>query len=391
MQLLSVSHDYWLVGASLAVALMAGFTGLSLTRGMSQLPPQRRKVNIVLAAISLGGGIWSMHFIAMLGLQLPIDFFYDPLITLISALIAVLVVGSALLLLHFWDRTNITVTASGVIVGVGILAMHYVGMSGIQLCLPLYSASGIAIAVVTSIALSIAAFWIAYGDRTRMNIIFGTLLFGIAVFAVHFVAMAGTSFALVDDNAGTSTSLIGNETLAFIVTIGSFIICGGFLLNGVTFLPASGSPLKDANESRTEFTQHEASGTEGSSTTEPGFEIISDSDKNLSHIPYEKNGKIYFIDYSDVAAIRAEGHYTLLYSSTEKLFCPWSMSEASRRLPSDIFIKTHRSYLINPAHVSEFERRKDNGICYFKSASSLEKIPVSRSRLPQVRKSLGLI
>lgn len=389
--MLSFSHDHWLIAASLAVALMAGFTGLSLTRGVSQLTPERRKLNIALAAISLGGGIWSMHFIAMLGLQLPIDFFYNPLTTLVSALIAILVVGSALLLLHFWARTAVTITASGALVGIGILAMHYLGMSGIQLCLPLYSAAGVAISIIVSIALSIAAFWIAYGQRTRMNIIFGTILFGLAVFAVHFVAMAGTSFTIVE-NPSATTSLISNETLAFIVTIGSFIICGAFLLNGVTFLPDRPQLEPEAKTLDTsptpaikmeELTQGLEASSKKHATDKP--EVSS------NQIPYEKNGKIYFIDYANVAAIRAEGHYTLLYSGAEKLFCPWSISDALKRLPANTFVKTHRSYLINPALVSEFERRKDNGICYFDSTPSLEKVPVSRTRLPAVRKSLGLI
>ena len=52
---------------------------------------------MVVAAVVLGG----MHFVAMLGLQLPILFYYDGLYTLISALIAILLVGAALLFLHF--------------------------------------------------------------------------------------------------------------------------------------------------------------------------------------------------------------------------------------------------------------------------------------------------
>ena len=118
---MDVAHNPWLVAASLAVALMAGFTGLSLTKNASELSVERRKANVVLSAIALGGGIWSMHFVAMLGMELPIDYYYDPLITLISALTAILLVGLALLLLHFKQRTNITITCAGGIVGVGIL------------------------------------------------------------------------------------------------------------------------------------------------------------------------------------------------------------------------------------------------------------------------------
>ena len=382
--MLDVAHNPWLVAASLAVALMAGFTGLSLTKNASGLSVERRKANVVLSAIALGGGIWSMHFVAMLGMELPIDYYYDPLITLISALTAILLVGLALLLLHFKQRTNITITCAGGIVGVGILAMHYIGMSGIQRCLPLYSITGIIISITSSIILSIAAIWLAYGARTHKNIILGTLFFGIAVFAVHFVAMSGTSFIEVQLEAAADR-LIDNDTLAFLVTIGVFILCGGFLLNGATFWDnkkqittmhgaapfVADVPLNDAR-----------------STNQSGLATSAQKAEGVKQMPYEKNGLTYFINCRDVAVIRAEGHYTILYSNNEKLFCSWSISEAIKRLSPGTFVRTHRSYLINPTHVSGFERKKDNGICYFENTPSIGKVPVSRSRLADVKSSL---
>ena len=53
-------------------------------------------------------------------------------------------------------------------------------------------------------------------------------------------------------------------------------------------------------------------------------------------------------------------------------------------------MRTHRSYLVNPAHVSGFERVKDSGVCYFAGAPALGKAPVSRARLPEVRQALGV-
>ena len=111
--MLEFSHNGWLVLASLAVSFMAAFTGLSLTQGASALGVAPRKLVVALSAVVLGGGIWSMHFVAMLGLELPILFYYDAVITLISALVAILMVGLALLILHFHPRTTVTITAAG--------------------------------------------------------------------------------------------------------------------------------------------------------------------------------------------------------------------------------------------------------------------------------------
>ena len=381
--MLDASHDYWLVAASLAVALMAGFTGLSLTRGASQLSVERRKFVVALSAISLGGGIWSMHFVAMLGLQLPVLFYYDPLVTLLSALVAVLVVGVALLILHFRKRETRTILLAGGIVGAGILAMHYIGMSGIQGSLTVYTPVGVGLSIVASIGLSAGAFWIAYGKRTHRNIILGTLGFGFSVFAVHFIAMAGTGFTAVPEFEARE-EMIGNQSLAFIVTLGSFVICGAFLLNSATFLPAQTAIEANAP------TAQQISSPQMQDVTPKPQESAASTNGAAQQVPYEKDSRTFFLSYDEIAAVRAEGHYTILYSRDDKLFCPWSISEAAKRLPPSQFVRAHRSYLVNPSFVSSFERKKDNGICYFEQCASLEKVPVSRSRLSDMRETLGL-
>lgn len=366
--MLEFSHHPALVMASLAVALMAGFSGLAVTRGASALPLGRRKAVVAISAIALGGGIWSMHFVAMLGLQLPILFYYDGLVTLISALIAILMVGFALLILHFRERTSASLTLAGAIVGAGIVAMHYVGMSGMELCRPVYSIGGVAVALVAALVLSIAAIWVAYGERTRGHILLGTLFFGLSVFAVHFIAMAGTGFVGLG-NGGAAGPVLSNEILAMGVTLTSFAICGAFLLSGVTFFPV---PVEAAAPLHAD--------------PEPDAPAAA----GRVSVPFEKEGRTQFLDAGSIAAVRAEGHYTVLYAGSDKLFCPWSISEAARRLAPAGLIRTHRSYLVNPVFVTEFQRTKDTGMCYFEAVGSLPKVPVSRSRLADVRQVLGV-
>ncbi|WP_171123674.1 MULTISPECIES: MHYT domain-containing protein [unclassified Ruegeria] len=363
--MLDYSHNAWLVAASLAVALMAGFTGLYLTHGASKLDDQRRKIVVALAAVVLGGGIWSMHFVAMLGLQLPILFYYDALITLISALVAILMVGLALLLLHFRPRSVQTIVGAGVIVGLGIVVMHYIGMAGMELCRPVYNAWDVAISTLASVGLSVVAIWVAYDNRTQRNILLGTACFGLAVFSMHFVATGLTDF-VASDSAGGAGPALNNQVLAMGVTVAVFLICGAFLLTGVSFLePAVAEPAP-------------------APTPEPEPAVLR------AGVPFEREGQTFFAEPARIAAIRAEGHYTVLYMGAEKLFCPWSITEAESRLAPDGFLRAHRSYLVNPKHVSSFERHKDNGTCYFDDVDALTKVPVSRSRLSDIRDALGL-
>jgi len=338
MEFIPVSHNTFLVIMSCLVALVAGFTGLSLTRDLASKPDFEKKALIALASVALGGGIWAMHFVAMLGLQMPILFYYDAAITLISALTAILIVGAALIILHFTARNRFTVSLAGGIVGVGILAMHYIGMAGLELCRAVYTPLGVILSSLVAIVLCVLAFGIAYGQRTNRNILLGTLCFAIAVSSVHFLAMGGTKFVAIAD--GTEFGpLMSNETLALGVIFFSFVMFGACLWVSVTYLP-----LPDQKDAPPLPEQ-------GAPEQKP----------RVLEVPCERDGGKVFVSARDVAFVRADAHYTQVYTLDERLFCVWSVTEATKRLVPMGFLQTHRSYLVNPEHVVRFERTKDSG------------------------------
>ena len=385
--MVEAAHDWRLVLASLAVAMMAGFTGLSLTQGAGRLPVPRRKAVVSMAAVALGGGVWSMHFVAMLGLNLGVPFSYDPLVTLVSALASILIAGVAFLILHFLPRSPGTITGAGAIIGIGIPIMHYIGMSGMELCRPVYTFWGVALALAASIALSVMAVWVAYSDRGRRNILLGTAGFGLAVFSVHFIAMAGTGFLAVPGAEGTGPYL-RNETLAMIVTLAAFVISAAFLLTGVTFSNSRTTEPTGMPEPLPAHVLQPASARPEPVTPDPPMPDVSLLVPPVPlRLPYEREGRTLFIEAARLAAVEAEGHYTLLHNGAERLFCPWPITEAEARLAGTGFLRVHRSFLVNPRLVTGFERRKDGGYCL---TGNGPRVPVARSRLHEVRKALGL-
>lgn len=368
METLEVGHNLWLVATSFVVALVAGATGLSLTKDLSRKTVIQRKLAVSLAAVALGGGIWSMHFVAMLGLRMPILFYYDAAITLGSALIAILVVALALGILHFIARTRTTVVLAGCIVGLGILAMHYVGMAGMQLCRAVYTTFGVISSSILALGLCVIAFAIAYGTaRSNRNIMIGTLCFAVAVFAVHFLAMSGTEFVATDEIREFGP-LISNEVMAIGVILSSFVIFGAFLWVGVTYLMPPEEDTAPEAHAAPELAAHA-----------PGAAL---------RIPCEKDGSKVFVPAGDVAFLRADGHYTQVYTLADRFFCVWPITEASKRLLPGGFVKVHRSYLVNPAKVAGFQRLRDKGRCTF-GAEKLPPVPVSRSHLKEVEAALG--
>ncbi|MEP2890559.1 MHYT domain-containing protein [Tateyamaria sp.] len=366
MDFLNVHHSGFLIAMSCVVALVAGFTGLSLTRDLSEKPMFQKKVSVALAAVALGGGIWAMHFVAMLGLQMPILFFYDAAITLVSALSAILIVGAALILMHFTARTPTIITLAGGIVGIGILVMHYIGMAGLEMCRAVYTPTGVIFSSIVAIGLCILAFWVAYGQRTNRNIVLGTFCFAIAVASVHFLAMAGTNFVAEPDVAEFGPSM-SNETLALGVIFFSFVIFGACLWVSVTYLvtprTAKNSAIKAPEKS------HHIPTTD-------------------VQVPCERDGTKVFVRSSDVLFVRADGHYTQVYTQDERLFCAWPVTEASKRLLPSGFLQTHRSYLVNPGRIARFERTKDKGRCIF-DGTDMPPAPVSRSKLKAIQDALA--
>jgi len=73
----AASHNMLLVLASVAVSLVAAFTGLAITNNIATLPESKRKTLVVMSAFILGGGIWSMHFVAMLAHEFASPVYYD--------------------------------------------------------------------------------------------------------------------------------------------------------------------------------------------------------------------------------------------------------------------------------------------------------------------------
>ena len=369
------TYSPWLVVLSVMVALMASFTGLSMTRGLSRQSVGQRQLRIALSSVALGGGIWSMHFLAILAMRFNVPVYFEIGETVASALFAILLAGLALLTLHFGVRTRGKSVVSGAILGVGIVAMHYVGLSAIEGCLPVYSTGGIVVAGALAIGLGIAAITIAYGARTERNTLLATLVFGAAVTVVHFTAISQTTFVAT---AGVALTLgLGNSQVALLVMLPVFIIAGAFLLVSASSLGRA--PMADSLAP--------AGLVLDVRTADPA--MASPKAEIAQRLPYERDGRTHLVAVETVYALRAEGHYTTAYLDAGPMFCPWSVTVAEARLPAG-FMRVHRSWLINLALVSAYERAKDHGYCVMAGAPGLERIPVSRARIPAVLEALGL-
>src|SRR5687767_7776133 len=90
------TYSYWMVLLSVLVATLASYTALDLASRITASKGRPATLWLIGGAFSMGMGIWAMHFIGMLAFSLPIPMGYDTGVTLLSMLIAIVVSGFAL-------------------------------------------------------------------------------------------------------------------------------------------------------------------------------------------------------------------------------------------------------------------------------------------------------
>ena len=189
------NFSYGLLNPALGYAMscVGSFLGLRCVTLARAYDGFARARWLSLAAVSIGAtGIWAMHFIAMLGFTIPgQQIGYNVPMTVASMLVAVAVVGAGLFIVGFGDGSWSRLVIGGVIVGVGVAAMHYLGMAAMSMTDSMsYSLPLLALSVVIAIVAGTAALWA--GTRvSRMRATVGAaLIMGVAVSGMHYTGMA---------------------------------------------------------------------------------------------------------------------------------------------------------------------------------------------------------
>lgn len=211
---LDYGYDSGLVLLSLAVAACAAYASFHLVgRLRSATTPLARGAWLAVGAIAMGSGIWSMHFIAMLAVEVPAEIRYDLVVTLVSMAFAVLASATAF---HFVAHRGSTVRRArlrlglgGLIMGAGIGGMHYTGMAAMHMnAVIVYDPYVFALSVVVAVGLSTAALWLTQlrlrsredrqGRRLHLQEIASATVMGASIAAMHYTGMAATYFLPVD-------------------------------------------------------------------------------------------------------------------------------------------------------------------------------------------------
>ncbi|HYC45317.1 MAG TPA: EAL domain-containing protein [Burkholderiales bacterium] len=232
------TYNYSLVFVSLLVAILASYTALDLATRITQSRGRSARAWLVGGACSMGIGIWSMHFVGMLAFHLPVPMGYDVPITLASMLIAIVVSGFALFIVSRDTLSARNLIVGGVLMGLGICAMHYTGMAAMLTSPPItYEPVLFAASVGIAIAASFAALFIAFTLRAASDWMryakFGSaIIMGFAITGMHYTGMAAAQFhpetvcltGPLVDNSWIAGTLAGTTFAVLCITLGLSVI-----------------------------------------------------------------------------------------------------------------------------------------------------------------------
>lgn len=224
---MTATYNYWLVGLSVLVAVLASYAALKLAARVAEADRRIGRIWLLGGGVAMGIGIWSMHFIGMLAFSLPIELRYDIPTTAASLAIGIVTSMFAIRIGSGSHLGHGRLAASALVMGGGICAMHYSGMAAIQIVPmiryePWLVAASCAIAITASYAALWLAFRLRHGKAPRLVVARASaaVLMGLAISGMHYTAMAASAFG--PDSWCQGGVALDSEWLA--VMIGMFAI-----------------------------------------------------------------------------------------------------------------------------------------------------------------------
>lgn len=199
---LPATYNWALVALSVMIASLAAYAALG---GAGRIGAAKTTVAkyawLATGAVAMGVGIWAMHFIGMLAFTLPVTVGYDVLITLVSMVPAVLASGVVLLLISQERIRTGRLIVGGILMGAGIGVMHYTGMAAMRMdAIMVYDPVLFVVSILVAVVLSIVALHTKFlaTDNTQSLVHWATwataLVMGLAIAGMHYTGMAAAYF-----------------------------------------------------------------------------------------------------------------------------------------------------------------------------------------------------
>ncbi|MGA9725786.1 MAG: MHYT domain-containing protein [Candidatus Binatus sp.] len=221
------TYNPYLVALSILVACFASYTALDLSGHLGAARGFARRAWLVAAALTMGGGIWAMHFVAMLAFVMPMPMSYDIGLTALSLVVAILVTGVGFYVISRQSASPLRLVLSGIFMGLGIAGMHYTGMAALRGNVELsYAPLLVALSLAIAIGASTVALWVAFRTTDLWQKLAAAVVMGLAISGMHYTGMRAAIFycSRPGSNAAQVSANVDQTNLALAVAGITFII-----------------------------------------------------------------------------------------------------------------------------------------------------------------------
>lgn len=232
--MLNISWDPVLIAISYLVAFIASFVALD---SAGKIPLSSRKAALfwrIAGGVTLGIGIWSMHFIGMLSMQMPMMMSYDLWLTLASLGVAVVASATALNIAVAGKKLSpFRLIFATAILSAGVVSMHYIGMAALMLDGSIiWDSRLVGLSVVIAVVASGTALWLAFRLRDKHKGVFidriiAAFVMAAAICAMHYTGMSAAQF---QEMAHTLPGGIGELGLSIWVSVTTLCLLGVMLI-----------------------------------------------------------------------------------------------------------------------------------------------------------------
>jgi len=222
---MTVTYQPDLVLLSIGVAILGSLTALALTSlsDAGYSATGHKSFALASGGLIMGATIWSMHFVAMMAVDFPVLVTYNAAETFSSIGIAIGATGTGLFFASSRPLGWPSIPLGGVLMGLGIAGMHYLGMSAIRGCGLGYDYWLVVASVAIAVGASMAALWFAFYERNVLMTVAGGVVQGLAIASMHYTAMAATFF-VPSAEINISPQIFSQSLIAYMIASGIVVI-----------------------------------------------------------------------------------------------------------------------------------------------------------------------
>ena len=198
----TTAFDPLLVALSFAFAVIGSFVALTAAGRVNQRGGRQSLSNIVTVGVALGGiGVWSMHFIGMLALDMDVGSSYSIVETFASLLVVIVATSWTVSFAARSPDNLLRLALAGFLLGMSVVVMHYLGMFGLKINGYIRWDYGVVLlSALIAVVAATAALWLAFNSPTLNRRVAASLAMGVAVCAMHYTGMFAAEFVCTTES-----------------------------------------------------------------------------------------------------------------------------------------------------------------------------------------------